>query len=51
MNNLCMREVKALASLLKCAGLPEPSLLTDAISTKILCAYPVNEIFAVIKIL
>ena len=29
---------------------PEPLLLTDAISTKILSAYAVNEIFAVFKI-
>ena len=50
MYNLCTQEVKALANLHKCADSLEPSLLTDAISTKILCAYSVNDIFAVFKI-
>ena len=35
-----MRAGKALASLHICTDLSEPSLLTDAISTKILCIVP-----------
>ena len=33
-----MRAAKALASLVMCADLPEPSMVTDAISTEISCA-------------
>ena len=37
---LCMRAVKALVSLSICTDSPGPSLLDEAICTKILCAGP-----------
>ena len=39
-STLCMRAVKALASLCLCSVLPEPYLLTNAISTEISCTGP-----------
>ena len=39
-HTLYMQAVKALASQLICADLPEPSLLADEISIKVLCTGP-----------